>query len=167
MFTDSYTVNRLTLAEVPALKEMLTWLSNDLVLSQEDTPHNHRTVREILIIGWHVMNGAPVAIIHAPPSDTIKHSEPRIFRQSAVAVNADAFRWHLLPRPAGYLDDQKSAAAATASVTVISRLSAPLRRLARPRIRCRFRRQSDVGLCAWKMRRCAYTTAESHCRCRR
>ena len=55
-FRDTGTVNRLTgiaadHARSAALKKMLTWLSNDLVLSQEDTLQTYRMVREILIIG--------------------------------------------------------------------------------------------------------------------
>ena len=50
-FRDTGTVNRLIAADhkVPSLKKMLTWLSNDLVLSQEDMPKTLRKVREILI----------------------------------------------------------------------------------------------------------------------
>ena len=38
---------------------ILSWLSNDLVLSQEDTLQAHRMVHEILIISWDVMKLPP------------------------------------------------------------------------------------------------------------
>jgi len=53
-FRDTGPVNRLRGSadlEVTALKKMLTWLSNDLVLSREDMPQIHRKVHEISIIG--------------------------------------------------------------------------------------------------------------------
>jgi len=53
MLWDIGTVNRLTGSggSRSARSEETVDLVNDLVLSQEDTPQTHRTIREILIIG--------------------------------------------------------------------------------------------------------------------